>query len=45
VTGAMGPALIQTSVKVDAPFISIRQRMTVNMTQFQSRVKSIASGG
>jgi hypothetical protein len=42
--GEMGPALIQTMVRVDAPFITIRQRMIVDMTQFQSRAKSIASG-
>jgi hypothetical protein len=36
-SGGMGPAWIQTSVRVDAPFITIRQRMTVDMTQFQPR--------
>jgi hypothetical protein len=36
-SGGMGPARIQTSVKVDALFVTIRQRMTVNMTQFQPR--------
>jgi hypothetical protein len=43
-SGGMGPAWIQTSVKVDAPFFSIRQRMTVNMTQFEPREKSLLSG-
>ena len=37
--GGMGPARIQTSVRVDAPFITIRQRMTVDMDQFLRRTK------
>jgi hypothetical protein len=41
--GAMGPALIQTSVVVEAPFITVRQRMTFDMTQFRPRTKA-ASG-
>jgi len=36
-TGGMGPAHIQTSVEVDAPFIKIRQQMTIDMTQFKPR--------
>jgi hypothetical protein len=40
--GAMGPALIRTAVVVDAPFLTIRQRMTFDMTQFRSRIKSPA---
>lgn len=38
--GGMGPARIQTSVKVEAPFITIRQRMTVDMAQFQRRTRT-----
>jgi outer membrane lipoprotein-sorting protein len=44
ISGGMGPAWIQTSVQLDAPFISIRQRMTVTMTQFVPREKSLLSG-
>ncbi len=36
-SGAMGPAQLQVSVKVNAVFMTIRQRMTVDMTQFQAR--------
>ena len=36
-SGGLGPAQVQTSVKVTAPFLSIKQRMTVDMTQFQPR--------
>jgi hypothetical protein len=36
-TGGLGPARVLTSVRVDAPFLSIRQRTTVEMTQFQPR--------
>jgi hypothetical protein len=43
-TGGMGPARIQTSVKVDAPFLSIRQRMVVDMSQFEPRAKDLAAG-
>jgi len=39
-SGGMGPARIQTSVRVDAPFLTIRQRMTVDMAQFQQRTKT-----
>jgi hypothetical protein len=39
-TGGMGPARIETFVKVDAPFISFRQRMTVDITQFEPRNKT-----
>ncbi len=35
--GGMGPTRIQASVEVDAPFIKIRQRMTIDMTQFKPR--------
>ena len=38
-SGGMGPAWIQVSVRVDAPFLTIRQRMTVDMAQFQPRQK------
>jgi hypothetical protein len=39
-TGGMGPAYIKTYVVVHAPFISIRQRMDVDMTEFQPRDKT-----
>jgi hypothetical protein len=39
VPGQLGPAQVKTSVEVDAPFISIRQRMTVDLTQFEPRTK------
>jgi hypothetical protein len=39
-TGGLGPAQVLTSVKVTAPFISVNQRMTVDMTQFQRRPSS-----
>ena len=35
--GSFGPARVQTSVRVDAPFITIRQQMTVDLTQFEPR--------
>jgi hypothetical protein len=40
--GAMGPAFIQTSVVVDAPFVTIRQKMSYDMTDFASRVGAVA---
>ncbi len=36
---AIGPARVQTSVQVAVPFLSIRQRMTINMDRFQPRPK------
>jgi hypothetical protein len=39
-TGGMGPAQVQTFVTVDAPFLSIRQRMKVDLTQFGPRTKT-----
>jgi len=39
-SGGLGPSQVLTSVKVTAPFISIHQRMTVDMTQFQQRSKT-----
>jgi hypothetical protein len=42
-SGGMGPAFIQTSVAVSAPFLQFRQRMTIEMTQFQSRSGAVAA--
>jgi hypothetical protein len=39
-SGQMGPAHVETSVQVDAPLIAIRQRTTVDLTQFEPRTKS-----
>ena len=36
--GEFGPARLQVSVEVDASLLTIRQRQTVNMTDFQPRV-------
>jgi hypothetical protein len=41
-TGGMGPATVQTSVVVDAPFIQIRQRSTIEMTDFRPRTATVA---
>jgi hypothetical protein len=41
--GAMGPAEVRTAVVINAPFITIRQRMTVEMTQFSPRDNATAS--
>ena len=39
-SGGMGPAQLQVSVRLDALLMTIRQRMTVDMTQFQPRTKT-----
>jgi hypothetical protein len=38
-TSDFGPAWLQIAVEVDAPFIAIRQRQTVDMTHFEPRGK------
>jgi hypothetical protein len=43
-SGGMGPSRIEVSVAVDAPFIAIRQRMTVDMTDFRPRANTLAKG-
>jgi hypothetical protein len=43
-TGGLGPASITTSVKLDAPFITFRQRMIVEMGEVTPRDKKIVSG-
>ena len=43
-TGGQGPATIQTSVRVDTPLFSIRQRMIVDMSNVVPRDNSVASG-
>jgi hypothetical protein len=41
-SGGMGPAAVRTLVVVEALFITIRQRMTVDMTHFRPRSNAIA---
>lgn len=41
-TGGMGPAFVQTSVVVKAPFVTVRQQMKVDMFQFRKRAPSVA---
>lgn len=43
-TGGLGPAEIKTSVRVDTPLFTIRQRMTVDMGEVVPRTKAVASG-
>ena len=38
-SGGFGPAFIHTTVRVDAPLITIRQRMQVDITQVEPRTK------
>lgn len=40
VPGQLGPAQVKTSIEVNAPFITIRQRMKVDLTQFEPRTKT-----
>ena len=40
--GGMGPAFVQTSVVVEAPLVEIRQRSSVEMTNFRARTATVA---
>jgi hypothetical protein len=42
-TSDFGPAWLQFAVEVDAPFIVIRQRQTVDMTHFERRGKLVSA--